>query len=137
MKIVCLSILFLLSSLSLTFGQKLIGIQKEGAAEFVANEMKGFNLDNSSKNESFNYLKFINSSGTKTLIVFFSEENISTMTRMICDYSEFDFVKEDLNSKYKKNSPKTWEYIIGNEKFEITLEEKEWYFVLTTKKKVK
>ena len=135
MKKTYLSVLILIGSLAFTYGQNLIGIQKEGAEGFIRKEMKGFNLDNSSKNESFNYLKFLNSAGTKTLIVFFSTENISTHTRMICDYSEFDFVKADLNEKYKKTSATTWEYSAGNEKFEITLEEKEWYFVVTTKKK--
>jgi len=135
MKNACLSIVFLLAFLSAGFGQNIIGIPKEGAAEYVKKEMKGFNLDNSSKNESFNYLKFINSSGTKTLILFFSEENISTHTRMVCDFSEWDFVLEDLNDKYKKLSKTSWEYSIGNDKYIVNLEEKEWYFVVTTKKK--
>ncbi len=135
MKNPILSILFLLITFSFASGQHLIGIQKEGAEEFVRKEMKGFNLDNSTKNESFNYLKFLNSAGTKTLIVFFSKDNVSTHTRMVCDYSEFDFVKADFNEKYKKTSAASWEYSIANEKFEIVLEEKEWYFVVTIKKK--
>ena len=135
MKKACLGVLILLASINMVSAQILIGIPKQGAEEYVRKEMKGFNLDNSSKNESFNYLKFLNTAGTKTLIVFFSEENISTHTRMICDYSEFDFIKEDYNKRYKKISKTSWEFTEGTEKFDITLEEKEWYFVVTTKKK--
>jgi hypothetical protein len=135
MKNASLGVLFLLISISSAYAQNLIGIQKEGAEEYICKVMKGFNLDNSSKNESFNYLKFLNSSGTKTLIVFFSKENVSTNTRMVCDYSEFDFVKDDFDKQYNKTSKTSWEYSDGNEKYEITLEEKEWYFVVSTKKK--
>jgi len=135
MKNLCLLGFFLLAFLFESFGQNLIGIKKEGAETVVAKQMKGFSLDNSSKNESFNYLKFINSSGTKTLIVFFSKENVSTHTRMMCDFSELDFIKKEFNDKYKKTSKASWEFSVGNEKYEITLEEKEWYFVVNTKKK--
>jgi hypothetical protein len=135
MKNVFLLIFLFFATLNASRAQHLIGIQKTNAVEQVKKEMKGFNLDNSSKNETFNYLKFLNSSGTKTLLVFFSKENISTHTRMVCDYSEFDFVMDDFKKKYKKTSKTSWEYSVGGEKFEITLEEKEWYFVLNTKKK--
>jgi hypothetical protein len=135
MKISLLLIFLLFATLNSGLAQNLIGIRKENAVEQVKKEMKGFNLDNSSKNETFNYLKFLNSSGTKTLLVFFSKENISTHTRMVCDYSEFDLIMDDFKKKYKKTSKTSWEYSVGGEKFEITLEEKEWYFVLNTKKK--
>lgn len=135
MKNACLSVLFLLGFLSAGLSQNLIGILKDEAEELVRKEIKDFNLDNSTKNESFNYLKFINSAGTKTLIIFFSNENISTHTRMICDFSEFDFVIEELNNKYEKITKTSWEYNVNNEKFIIDLEEKEWYFVVNTKKK--
>ncbi len=135
MKNTFLSVLLLLFLIASGFGQDLIGIPKEGAEEVVRKVMKGFNLDNSSKNESFNYLKFVNSAGTKTLIVFFSEENVSTHTRLVCDFSEFDFVVEELNDKYKKLSKTSWEFSFNNEIYVINLEEKEWYFVVTTKKK--
>lgn len=135
MKNTFLSVLFLLFFTTYGFAQNLIGIPKEGAAEKVSKIMKGFNLDTSSKNESFNYLKFVNASGTKTLIVFFSEENISTHTRMVCDFSEYDFVLEEFNENYKKLSKTSWEFSINDDKYIINLEEKEWYFVVTTKKK--
>lgn len=134
MKKLCLSVLFLLTLILSGFSQNLIGIKKEVAEELVRKEMKGFNLDNDAKNESFNYLKFINSAGTKTLIIFFSEENISTNTRMICDFSELDAVTEELNTKYSKITKTTWESNYNSVKYIINLEEKEWYFVVTTKK---
>ena len=135
MKKAFLSILLLLAFVSVSYGQNLIGIPKSETVEYIRNELKGFNLDKNSKNESFNYLKFINSAGTKTLIVFFSDEDLSTHTRMVCDYSEWDFLREDYNKKYKKTGKTGWEYTDAGQEYIITLEEKEWYFVVTTKKK--
>jgi hypothetical protein len=134
MKKVFFCVLFLSAIQISGFGQNLIGIKKDMAEEFVRKEVKGFNLDNTAKNESFNYLKFINSAGTKTLIIFFSDENISTRTRMVCDFSELDFVTEELNAKYKNLTKTSWEYTSDNVKYIINLEEKEWYFVVSTKK---
>jgi hypothetical protein len=135
MKKACLSVLFFYATILVVFSQNLIGIKKEGAEELVRKEMKGFNLDNSAKNQTYNYLKFINSAGTKTLIIFFSEDNISTRSRLVCDFSELDFVTADLDNKYKKVTKTSWEYTSNDEKYIVELEEKEWYFVVTTKKK--
>ena len=52
---------------------------------------------------------------------------------MVCDYSEFDFVREDLNNKYKQKTKTSWEYTANGHKYLISMEEKEWYFVVKTK----
>lgn len=117
------------------FGQHLVGVDKSIIPDLVKKEMKGFSPDKSAKNEKFNYLKFVNSAGTKTLLVFFDGKNISTGTRLICDYSELDFLLDDLNKAHKKTGENSWEYVVDNDKFNVTLEKKEWYFVVSTKKK--
>jgi hypothetical protein len=117
--------------------QHLIGFQKPEVSGIVKREMKGFNLDNSSVNPVFNYLKFINTAGTKTLLVFFDENDRSTGVRLVSDYSEFSFMKADFDKQYKKVGKESWEYKVGSESFNVTIEEKEWYFVVHTKKKTK
>jgi hypothetical protein len=67
--------------------------------------------------------------------VFFSENNIATHTRTVCDYSEYDFIINDFNKEYKQRGKNLWEYKQDGEKYEVSLEEKEWYFVVRTKKK--
>ncbi len=116
-------------------GQNLIGFDKSLIPGMVKKEMKGLNLDESAKNEKFNYLKFVNSIGTKTLLVFFNDKNISVSTRLICDYSELDFKLAEMNRVYKKTAENSWEYSVDNNKFDVSLEKKEWYFVINTKKK--
>ena len=115
--------------------QNLIGIEKSMIPGLIKKEMKGLNLDKSAKNESFNYLKFINAAGTRTLLVFFDDKNKSVSTRLICDYSEIDFLTTEMNKVYKKTGENSWEYSVDADKFEINLEKKEWYFVVNTKKK--
>lgn len=113
--------------------QHYIGLNKEDAK--VLARKSGFFIDNSTVNQKFNYLKFVNSAATKTLIVFFDEEDIASHTRMVCDYSEFDFVRKENDDLYKKVSKDIWEYKIDRVDYQVTLTEDEWYFVLRTKKK--
>jgi hypothetical protein len=115
--------------------QHLIGFDKNRVNEIVRSEMRGFRLDHSSVNPVFNYLKFVNSAGTKTLLVFFDEEDISTGVRLVSDYSELSFTKADFDKQYKKTGKDSWEYRKGEDLFSVQIEEKEWYFVIHVKKK--
>ena len=113
--------------------QHFIGSTKE-ETRVVAKD-SGFFPDEMTKSQVFNYLKFINSSGTKTLIVFFNEKQIATSSRIICDYSEYDFVIEANNKSFNKAGKNVWEYKVANDYFTVDMEEKEWYFILQIKKK--
>lgn len=135
MKNFLLAGLFFLSFPHLVEAQHYIGYEKEETRNIA--RKSGFYPDNMTTNQVFNYLKFVNSAGTKTLIVFFSDEQISTHYRLVCDYSEFDFVTRDYNEKYRKKGKFEWEYNYEDQKYAVTLEEKEWYFVIRVKKKMK
>lgn len=131
--------LLLISFLLLSFfvfeseAQHFIGSTKD-ETKLLA-QKSGFFPDEMTKNQSFNYLKFVNSPGTKTLIVFFNDEQIATSSKIICDYSEYDFVVDANNKNYNKKGENEWEYKIANDYFTVDMEEKEWYFVLRVKKK--
>ena len=113
--------------------QHFIGIDKEKTKELA--KEAGFYPDDVTKNQKFNYLKFVNSAGTKTFIVFFSDEDISVHTRTVCDYSEYDFIIRDFDKEYKKKDKFLWEYKVDKDAFNVTLEEEEWYFIVRVKKK--
>lgn len=115
--------------------QHLIDFNKNRVHEIVKKEMKGFKLDDSSFNPVYNYLKFVNSSGTKTLLVFFDKNDISTKVRLVSDYTEFSSMNADFDARYKKTGKKGWEYKENNNTFSVTIEEQEWYFVVQTEKK--
>ena len=128
------SSIFFLFFISEINAQHYIGLDK--AETKLLARKAGFYPDDMTVNQKFNYSKFVNSADTKTLIVFFSEQDIATHTRMVCDYSEYDFVRIDFDKEFKKKNKNLWEYKLEGKSFEITLEEKEWYFVLRTKKKL-
>lgn len=113
--------------------QSYIGLEKDAVRALALKS--GFYPDHMTTSQAFNYLKFVNNADTKTLIVFFSDDDISTHTRLVCDYSEYDFIIAENNRKYRKKGKSKWEFNEGNIKYVVTLEEKEWYFVLNTKKK--
>ena len=117
--------------------QHFIGFEKAVMNERVKMEMRGFRLDNSAVNPVFNYLKYVNNAGTKTLLIFFDDNDISNRVRLICDYSEYSFIKADFDGRYKSTGKDNWEYDEGSETFSVIIEEKEWYFVVHIKKKLK
>ena len=133
MKNLLLNVVFILLISSPLNTHHFIGLKKEETK--VLSKSVGYFPDNVTTSQKFNYLKFVNAADTKTLIVFFSENNIATHTRIVCDYSEYDFIINDFNKEYKKRGKNLWEYRQGGEKYEVSLEEKEWYFVVRTKKK--
>lgn len=133
MKVVIFSLLaFCLTTFNVE-AQHFIGLNKE-ETRLLARQ-SGFYQDNMTVSQKFNYLKFVNSADTKTLIVFFSDEDIATHTRIVCDYSEYRFMTRDFDRDFKKLNDNTWQYEKDKQKFEVTLEEEEWYFVVRVKKK--
>ncbi len=131
--------LFLFAGLLIIFSfdglnaQHFIGLDKDQTRQLA--RKYGFNEDNMTVSKKFNYLKFINSADTKTLIVFFSDDDVSIHTRMVCDYSEYQFVLKEYDEKFQKTSKHQWEYEKQDQVFQVSLEEKEWYFVVRLKKK--
>jgi hypothetical protein len=112
--------------------QHFIGLSKEDTK--VLARKSGYYPDEITKSQVFNYLKFVNSVNTKTLIVFFSEDDISQSCKIVCDYSEFDFVLDENKKNFKTTGKNKWEYKVKDESFEVLLEEQEWYFVQRVKK---
>jgi len=113
--------------------QHLIGIYKDEAQEAARKE--GFFQDRMTTSQAFNYLKFVNTAGTKTLILYFSDSNISTHSKLICDYSELDAITGQYNRSYKRTGKNEWEYSFKKDTYTVTLREEEWYFTVRVKKK--
>lgn len=130
MILTAISLLLTIFTLS---GQHYIGLSKEQTRTQARSS--GFYPDNMTTSQSFNYLKFVNSAGTKTLIVFFSDEDLSTHTKMVCDYTEYDFVIKAHDREYIRKGKTTWEYRKNEQWYQVDLEEGDWYFTVRVKKK--
>lgn len=110
--------------------QPLIGMEKVEVQNVIKKERKEFRVDKTIVKQQFNYLKYVNNFNTLTLIVFFSDEDICTKTKLICDYSEYDFILSDLNKTCRIQSDSTWEYDHEGSTYLVTLEKQEWYFII-------
>lgn len=120
-----------------TSAQSVIGLTKDEVRDFVKEKHKKLTLDKSIVKQQFNYLKYVNRSATKTYIVYFSENDIATSSKMVCDYAEYDFVLDELNEEYNKKGKRKWEYSDDRDTYTVELIEQEWYFTVRERKKVK
>ncbi len=115
--------------------QSMIGMTKLEVQEKVRREHKGFRKDNSIVKQQFNYLKYVNGLRTRTWIIYFTDEDICKTSKLVCDYSEFDEVIEDLSSSFKKMGESHWEYLHEGDTMQVKLVKKEWYFTVRETRK--
>jgi len=108
--------------------QSLIGMGKMEVEDVVKKHYRDFSRDQSIVKQEFNYLKYVNGSGTMTWIIYFNDDDICTSTKKVCDYTEYDFVLDELNENYESVGDMQWEYSIDKQTYSVTLEEKDWYF---------
>lgn len=118
-------------------GQSIIGLTKEEVRVVVKERHKKLSPDKTIVKQQFNYLKFVNRAATITYIVYFSEDDIATSSKMVCDYAEYDFVLDDLDERCERKGKKTWEYSDGRDTYTVKLTDEEWYFTVRETKKAK
>lgn len=113
--------------------ETLIGLDKEEVKSVMAERHKDFLQDRSVVKQQFNYLKYVNNSQTITWIIYFSDKDICTSTKKVCDYVEYDFILDELNEKYDNTGKMKWEFTTNGKKLSLELEEKDWYFTVREK----
>ena len=118
-------------------GQNLVGLKKDDAMKAIKTNYPGFVQDNSSVNHTYKYLKYIDKFNDQTLLVFLTDDDVCSSTKLMSDYSNLPAVRKDLNSKYKSKGKDTWLFTANGEDFVITLKKEEWYFTVFTSKKIK
>lgn len=115
--------------------QHLIGVSKEE----IINKMKetDFVIDYTSRNTTFNYLKYVHRTEEKTFLVFISKDNICTSTKLMSDYSSFTSTLSEFNKKYKKVGKMEWNYKIEGITYKVLVRKEEWFYsvIVTTKTK--
>ncbi|HKK61582.1 MAG TPA: hypothetical protein VJ951_03425 [Bacteroidales bacterium] len=127
-----ISVIGLMAALLNTSAQEtsFVGMTKEMVKEKMEIQSRDFYQDQSIVKQQFNYLKYVNRIQTITWIFYFTDDDVCRATKKVCDYSEYDFVLDELNEKYESVGDFIWEYTTGSETYTITLEEEDWYFTL-------
>ena len=131
-RIILISFLLLLAGTGKS--QTLIGYHSDDIKKIMRETQNEFRLNNDTKNEYFNYLKFENRFGTKTFLFFLSENDTCTYTKMMCDYSELKETLAMLNEKYQIVNENKWIEEKNGNKFNISLKREKWYFTLVTRR---
>ena len=134
-RLIIASILFTVCTV--TGAQSMIGKTKLEVQEIVRKDHKGFRRDNAIVKQRFNYLKYVNGIRTTTWILYFPDNDICKTSKLVCDYSEYDKVIEDLSSSYEKIGESHWEYSQSDETMQVILVKQEWYFTVRETRKEK
>ena len=129
---ICTLILGLGSQLQ---SQTMVGLSKEEVKAAVKKDHKKFHRDDSVIKQRFNYLKYVNGRRTKTWIIYFNELDTCKTSKLVCAYSDFDKVFEEINSKYSKTGEMLWEFQLGSDTFQVELIKQEWYFTIRETRK--
>jgi len=129
-------ILFLLLLSGPIRSQNLIGYHSDDIKKIMKETQDEFRLNDNTKNEYYNYLKFENSLGSKTFLFFLSENDTCKYTKLMCDQSELKKTLIMLNENYKPVNENMWIEEKNGEKYTITLKKEQWFFSLVTRKLV-
>lgn len=94
-----------------------------------------FKLNSNATNDDYRYLKYEDKINEITTLFFLSDDDKCTMVRKMCDYSNINDELQVLNTKYQKAGKNTWTYSDAGKKYQVAMEEGEWFFTITTKLK--
>lgn len=119
----------------LLFGQTMVGLSKEEVIATVKKDHKEFRRDDSVIKQRFNYLKYVNGPRTKTWIVYFNDQDVCRTSKLVCDYSDYNKVLEDINSRCRNTGEFHWEFQVDSDTITVELIKQEWYFTIKETKK--
>ena len=115
--------------------QTMVGLSKSEVISTMKTDHKKFQRDDSVIKQRYNYLKYINGLRTKTWIIYFNDEDICKSSKLVCDYSDFKQVFEEVNSKYSQTGEYLWEFQHGSDTIQVELLKLEWYFSVRESRK--
>ena len=128
-------VLFITMLVSFPAGsQHFIGMQKEQLIMEMKTVYPDFVIDSSSVNHTYKYLKYIDKFNEQTLLVFLSDYDICTATKLMSDYSNLTLVKKELSNKYKATGKDQWIYTVKGVEYLVKLKRDDWFFSVITSK---
>ncbi len=116
-------------------GQNFIGMHKNDIMQVMKDSRKNFKLNTGVVNPHYKYLKYEDKINEMTLLFFLSEEDICTMSRQMCDYSNINDMENYLNSTYIPDGKNKWFYTVDGIQYSVQLVEEDWFFTVTTQLK--
>jgi hypothetical protein len=112
-----------------------IGMTKDEVVSTMQKTNPGFDLDEGAVNTTYKYLKFVDRYNEETWLIFLSDDDKCTHTKLISDYSNLKIRTDELNRKYKKAGELKWVFIEKGIVYTVEMKKDEWFFSVVTKKK--
>jgi hypothetical protein len=110
-----------------------IGLSRSDIIKKMKNEKPDF-IKQKVINRSYNYLKYMDTMGERTILIFLSEDNRCTHVKLMSHYVHLGSTIDSLNKEYKKIDKHQWKYTVDGEEILVKLEKGEWFFTVITKK---
>jgi hypothetical protein len=117
------------------YAQNFIGMSKDDIVKEMNEKNPGFDLDEGAVNNTYKYLKYVDKNNEETWLIFLSDDNICTHTKLISDYSNLQIRKDQLDQQYKAAGENKWIFIQKGIVFVVELKKEEWFFSIVIKKK--
>ncbi|MBN1596972.1 MAG: hypothetical protein JW894_01655 [Bacteroidales bacterium] len=115
--------------------QNFIGMHKDEIIAEMKVSHKNFKLNTGVINPHYKYLKYEDKINEITILFFLSDVEKCTLIRKMCDYSNINDVLAELNEKYNSEGNNKWSYKMDERIFDISMEEGEWFFTVTTQER--
>lgn len=111
-----------------------IGMTKDEVISAMQKTNPGFDLDEGAVNTTYKYLKFVDKYNEETWLIFLSDNDKCTHSKLISDYSNLKIRTDELDKKYKKAGDLKWIFIEKGIVYTVEMKKEEWFFTIVTKK---
>ncbi len=110
-----------------------IGLDRSDIIKKMKNEKPDF-IQQKVINKAYNYLKYMDALGERTILIFLSDDNQCTHVKLMSHYVHLGSTIDSLNKEYEKIDKHQWKYTVDGEDILIKLDKGEWFFTVITKK---
>ena len=117
----------------LSSGQNFIGLHADEVMVIMKRDFRDFNLNTTTVNKYFNYLKYENEEGTQTMLIFLDDRDHCKYVKRICDYVLLPEMTVQLNAHAKRENDTLWVFEYDQQVFSQVLTKEDWYFTITTR----
>jgi hypothetical protein len=117
--------------------QNLIGLKKDKVYEVLKKFYPDFAIENNTNNKTYKYIKCTDVLNDQTLLIFLSDKDVSTSTKLMSSYSNLEEVKKKFSKNYISSGKDSWKYTVNGIVYVVKLKREEWFFTVFTSQKEK
>lgn len=128
-------VIFLMGLSAEVSSQILPGMERKEIKSYIASSHSGYVLREPPNAGELDFMTFEHVSGDKTLLVFLSPEGVCTFTRLMVDLDYIEDLVSRYDREYEPAGGNSWTAVSRGEVFDISIEERDWMFTVTVRKR--